>query len=109
MLGKYTYLFIIGAPGLIFNLFFWSRWKKLLRPRLKAIVATIGITTAYWAVLDNIAVHPLGIWGFKPEHVTGVQLLGLPIEEWVLFVMSGGFIVPLVIIFVAKYRGVATD
>lgn len=27
-----------------------------------------------------------GVWGFNAQHLTGVQLLGLPVEEWLFFI-----------------------
>jgi lycopene cyclase domain-containing protein len=27
-----------------------------------------------------------GVWGFNPEHVWSIRLLGLPIEEWLFFI-----------------------
>lgn len=104
-MGKLTYLFIILAPGFVFNLVVWGRWWRLLWPKRRAIATIIAASSAYWVVLDLIAVYGLQIWNFRPEHICGLFLLGLPIEEWVLFLASGGFIVPLVYVFLSQRKG----
>jgi lycopene cyclase domain-containing protein len=104
MLGRFTYLFIILAPGLVFNLVTWGIWWRVLVPRINVIATTILISTAYWGILDLIAVRGLGIWSFRPEHISGLTILSLPLEEWVLFLASGGFIVPLIFVFLDRSR-----
>jgi lycopene cyclase domain-containing protein len=104
LLGHWTYLFIILAPGFVFNLVVWATWWKFLKPRRKAIAAMILISSAYWGVLDLIAIRGLGIWSFQAEHITGIRALGLPIEEWALFFASGGFIIPLLYVFMGRNK-----
>lgn len=104
MPGKLAYFTIILVPGLVFNLAVWGIWWRTLLPRARAIFSTILVITAYWGALDLVAIRLLGIWTFRPEHTTGLMALSLPLEEWTLFVVSGGFIVPLIFVFADRQR-----
>lgn len=56
----------------------WKKWKAML-PGI-AIGAAIFIV---WDVLFTEA----GFWGFRDEYLLGVDILGLPIEEWAFFIV----------------------
>jgi lycopene cyclase domain-containing protein len=55
---------------------FYLRWKRLF----------IGMLLM-WAVFLpwDIAFTERGIWGFNPAYLVGLDLWGLPVEEWLFF------------------------
>jgi len=60
-------------PGLKF----YKEWKALSIGTL--IVGTIFII---WDVIFTKS----GFWGFNPAYLSGIYLLGLPLEEWLFFI-----------------------
>ena len=56
---------------------FFSRWKALL----PAIMLPMVLFILWDAVFTS-----KGIWGFNPDFLLGVQLLGLPLGEWLFFI-----------------------
>lgn len=85
MLGSsYTYLlldlFSISIP-LIFSfeprIRFFGQWKlwvpAILLPAVPFIIWDVLFTK--WA-----------IWGFNPDYLTGINLINLPLEEWMFFI-----------------------
>lgn len=73
-------LFSIAIPlGFSFHprLKFWQSWRAWL----PAIVLP-AIPFLLWDVYFTRQ----GVWGFTPEHLLGISLLGLPLEEWLFFI-----------------------
>jgi len=60
------------------NLQFYKNWKHLL-PSIFTI-ATIFI-------IFDIAFTQKGVWGFNPKYHSAIKILGLPIEEYLFFVI----------------------
>src|SRR5210317_1835287 len=56
---------------------FYKQWKFLF----PAIIITLAFFIS-WDVLYTY----LGVWGFNPKYLTGINLINLPIEEWMFFV-----------------------
>jgi lycopene cyclase domain-containing protein len=54
------------------------------RPRL--VLATVLPVVAVFAAWDLIATAR-GHWSFAEEYVIGIWLLGLPVEEWLFFIV----------------------
>ncbi len=55
----------------------------------------VGLWRSFWpanlAVLAafiawDVAFTKMGVWGFNPDYLIGVDILGLPVEEWMFFV-----------------------
>jgi lycopene cyclase domain-containing protein len=55
---------------------FAARWRQWL-PGMLVTAAVFVLWDAYFT--------SIGVWGFNPRYLIGVNLLGLPIEEWMFF------------------------
>jgi lycopene cyclase domain-containing protein len=84
-LKQYTYFIIlissIAAPiALSFD-------KKVQYFRnLKYIFPSILITAIFFWIWD-IRFTTNQVWSFNPEYVIGINILGMPIEEWLFFIV----------------------
>ncbi len=67
------------------------------RPR--RLVATLIPILSVFGVWDLIAAHR-GHWWWSAELVTGVRLLGLPLEEWLFFL-----VIPLCVLLTYEVLG----
>lgn len=56
---------------------FYKKWKYLF--------PAIGIPGAFFIAWDIIFTD-IGVWGFNPKYLTGIELAGLPVEEWLFFI-----------------------
>lgn len=79
----YTYLLINFFTILIPFIFsfhpklnFYKTWS--------AFFPAVVITGAIFIIWDIIFTH-LGVWGFNPQYVTGIEIADLPIEEILFF------------------------
>ncbi len=84
-LAPYTYLLLdaftlLGPLLLSFDkkVAFWRSWPSLMRGLLPTAAFFI-----FWDVLFT----RWGIWGFNYSYLTGASGLGLPIEEWLFFIV----------------------
>jgi lycopene cyclase domain-containing protein len=57
---------------------FYKMWKSLL--------PSIIISGALFIIPDIIFTKS-GIWGFNPQYHSGILLIGLPVEEWLFFIL----------------------
>lgn len=74
-------LFFAWLPIAVVWLLYW----KILLKHLKTILFCIIGGTAIAFPWDYWATHSW-LWGFSKVHTTGIVFLGLPIEEWSLFI-----------------------
>lgn len=89
---KYTYaLLLLGSIAIPLirsfetRIRFWKMWK----PLFAGIIAMMAIYIPW-----DIAFTAQGVWSFNHEYVTGFYIFGLPIEEWLFFV-----VIPYCIVF----------
>ncbi len=54
--------------------------------RPKALIVTLAPVVTVFAGWDLIAVHS-GEWWFSARYILGLRLAGLPVEEWLFFVV----------------------
>ena len=72
-------------------------WPVLWRLRRRLAVA-VWVPTAYLCVADRIAIE-LGIWRFDHRFMTGLDVLGLPVEEAAFFLLTNLFVVQGLLLF----------
>lgn len=85
MLDSLRYLSILaGCLALTLPLELVLGVRVYRRPR--RLVATVGPAAAVFAAWDLVG-HARGQWSFSDRYTIGVHLLGLPIEEWLFFVV----------------------
>ena len=73
-------LLAISVPLLVTfdkRLKFYRNWKYLF----PAILGTMLIFVPWDAAKTS-----MGVWGFNPDHLQGIYLFNLPIEEWLFFI-----------------------
>jgi lycopene cyclase domain-containing protein len=54
-----------------------SKWKRVF-----GSIVIVGVPFILW----NIIVSSIGHWRWNPDHVAGMTILTLPIEEWMFFI-----------------------
>lgn len=91
--SEYLYLWLMLfsasyplAQSFEWRLRYYTKWKRLARGTLAMIVIFIP-----W----DVAFTKAGVWWFHPNYTLGVDILGLPVEEWLFFI-----IVPFACIFI---------
>lgn len=57
---------------------FWKQWKYLF-PAILAIAAIY--------IFFDIILTKAGVWGFNPSYHSNMLILGLPVEEWLFFIV----------------------
>ncbi len=78
-------LYLYVNIGAIFIPFIFSFHKKLqFHQKWKAFFSANLISASFF-ILWDIYFTELGIWGFNPKYLTGVQLWNLPLEEVLFF------------------------
>ena len=73
-------LLIVTVPVIIYGLS-QKKYRKIL-----TIVGLLGIPIG--GIWDYISVNVLYLWSFNPNRITGIWILGLPLEEWMFFVLT---------------------
>lgn len=84
-MSPYEYLIVLGlclAVTAPLELFLGVRVYRQTR----RLLLTLGCTGAVFVAWDLIGAR-LGHWDYNPAAITGVTLLGLPLEEYLFFVV----------------------
>jgi lycopene cyclase domain-containing protein len=81
--SKYLY-WGINILSFIVPLLFSFYPKANFSKRWKFVLPAIGISALFFLVWDVLFTN-LGVWGFNPDYVMGVSVLGLPLEEIAFF------------------------
>ena len=79
-----SYLFLQAAVLALIYLFTFDTWKARLVTSRRVWSRTV-ILVALWVIADRVAMG-LGIWHFRPGATSPVQIFGLPVEEYSMFV-----------------------
>jgi lycopene cyclase domain-containing protein len=89
-----TLLLWAGPPLAIQWAFAWPVLWDLRR----TLAVGILVPTVYLWIVDRIAIA-MGIWFFDPAFMTGIAVLGLPIEEMLFFLLTNVFVVQGLLLF----------
>lgn len=65
------------VAGFDSRLKFYRNWKFLFPAMLLTMIVFIP-----WDVYKTDA----GVWGFNPDHLLGLNIINLPVEEWLFFI-----------------------
>lgn len=104
-LKNLTYLIIL-AVSIIVPLILSFDQKVQYYKNLKYILPAILVTAAFFVMWD-INFTKAKIWGFHPEYTIGIDIKGLPIEEWLFFLVvpySCVFIYEVLKYYLEKYE-----
>ncbi len=56
---------------------YYKRWKYLF--------PAMAISLVVFIIWDIIFTH-MGVWGFNPIHLSGIEIINLPLGEWLFFI-----------------------
>jgi len=76
----------------------WGFAWPVLWERRRTLAVGVLVPTVYLWIADRIAIG-LGIWTFDEQFMTGLAVLGLPIEEMLFFLLTNVFVVQGLLLF----------
>lgn len=83
--ASWTYLLILGL-SLLYPLAQSFEKRVFMYRKFKYMIPGILITGVIYLAWDVWFTH-LGIWGFHPNFTSDMYFLGLPLEEWLFFLV----------------------
>jgi lycopene cyclase domain-containing protein len=78
-----TYL-LINLTIVVVPLFFSFENKLKFYKKIPAYLFSVLIVSTVYVIWDSLAVTR-GDWGFNDEHILGIRLINLPLEEYLFF------------------------
>jgi lycopene cyclase domain-containing protein len=54
--------------------------------KMKAVALSLVVVGAFY-IFGDILFTKYGVWGFNPQYHSGIVLMGLPLEEWLFFIV----------------------
>ncbi len=81
----YTYLLINLGAVLIPFLYSFERKHVVFYRKWKYFFPAMLLTLVFFIIWD-IAFTANGVWGFNSRYLSGIELFGLPLGEWLFFV-----------------------
>ena len=76
----------------------WALGGPVLWRNGRLLALSVAVPTLYLSLVDRIAIG-LGIWRLSPAHTTGLDVLGLPIEEPAFFLVTTALVVQGLLLF----------
>lgn len=83
MESKYLYLWI-NVLAFIAPFLFSFYPKANFSAKWRYVLPAIAVTAIFFIAWDILYTR-LGVWGFNPRYISGIRLLGLPVEEMLFF------------------------
>ncbi|GGK02829.1 lycopene cyclase [Pilimelia anulata] len=84
-MASLSYLAVLAACVLVTLPLEFALGARVLR-RPRRLAATLALTAIPFVVWDLVAVAR-GHWWFAPGRTVGLRLAGLPVEEWLFFLV----------------------
>lgn len=82
---NFEYLIVLGVI-LLFPLMLSMLMPIKLYAHKRAMALAMGIVCAFYWVWDAIATTR-GHWAFNPAYVLDLRMAGMPLEEWLFFIV----------------------
>jgi len=82
---KSEYMLVLCAVVIVPLIMSVDRALGLYRSSVSLIKAMAGACVPFW--IWDVVATARGHWSFNPDYVLGLWLLGMPIEEWLFFVV----------------------
>ncbi len=84
-LNNFTYLFVLAASVLVPLILSFDKNVRYYK-NLKYIMPAIVVTAIIFWVWD-VRFTAAQVWSFNPEYTIGASIKGMPIEEWLFFLV----------------------